>query len=233
MAAASARAEARGREIAPAFIPICPFKRCMDHLFAPAENSAKPPPGQEGNAASLSASPPISAKRCQKTTPLGGGLRGTDRPRPLRKLGSLSAPRLCGDILGPMPCALPLFPPRFESARKMRPGPYSARRQRVRTPEAGPLACRRWSGLAICLGPLVSAGTSGAATPIPRSRRSAARVLMDEGWAECNAASRGGDKFAQTRHPGESRDPGAISTEPATLDTGLRRYDGSVVGYAP
>ena len=31
------------------------------------------------------------------------GLRGTDRPRPLRKLGSLSAPRLCGDILEPMP----------------------------------------------------------------------------------------------------------------------------------
>ena len=26
------------------------------------------------------------------------GPRGTDRPRPLRKLGSLSAPRLCGDI---------------------------------------------------------------------------------------------------------------------------------------
>jgi hypothetical protein len=100
------------------------------------------------------------------------GLRGTDRPRPLRKLGSLSAPRLCGDILGPMPCALPLFPPR-SNTRKIRPGPYSARRQRVRTPEAGPLPYRQGSGLAICLGPLMSAGTSGAATLIPRSRRSA------------------------------------------------------------
>ena len=36
------------------------------------------------------------------------------------------------------------------------------------------------------LGPFLSAGTSGAATLVPRSRRSAARVLMDEGWAECN-----------------------------------------------
>ena len=31
------------------------------------------------------------------------GLRGTVSLRPLRKVGSLSAPRLCGDILMPMP----------------------------------------------------------------------------------------------------------------------------------
>jgi hypothetical protein len=65
-----------------------------------------------------------------------------------------------------------------------------------RTPEAGPLSCRRGSGLAICLGPLMSAGTSGAASLIPRYRRSAARVLMDEGWSECNAGQRGGDKIS-------------------------------------
>ena len=34
------------------------------------------------------------------------GLRGTVSLRPLRKLGSLSAPRLCGDILTPMPPCL-------------------------------------------------------------------------------------------------------------------------------
>jgi hypothetical protein len=64
-----------------------------------------------------------------------------------------------------------------------------------RTPEAGPLSCRRGSGLAICLGPLVSAGTSGAASQVPRGRRSAARVLMDEGWEQFTSGWRGGDKF--------------------------------------
>src|SRR3972149_5691337 len=49
--------------------------------------------------ASRSASPRSRAKSCQRAE----GLRGTDRPRPLRKLGSLSAPRFCGDILEPMP----------------------------------------------------------------------------------------------------------------------------------
>jgi hypothetical protein len=48
LAAASTRAEASGREIAPAFIPICPFKRCMDHLLFRRENNAKQGPGQEG-----------------------------------------------------------------------------------------------------------------------------------------------------------------------------------------
>jgi hypothetical protein len=48
LAAANARAEASGREIAPAFIPICPFKRGMDHLLFTRENSAKRGPGQEG-----------------------------------------------------------------------------------------------------------------------------------------------------------------------------------------
>ena len=41
----------------------------------------------------------------------------------LRNLGSLSAPRLCGDSLGPCRDALPLFPPHAEmSTRKIRPG---------------------------------------------------------------------------------------------------------------
>jgi hypothetical protein len=48
VAAPNARAEASGREIAPAFIPICPFKRCMDHLLFTQENNAKRGPGQGG-----------------------------------------------------------------------------------------------------------------------------------------------------------------------------------------
>ena len=67
------------------------------------------------------------------------------------------------------------------------------------TPEAGPLPCRAVSGLASPrrgLGPLLSAGTSGAAPLIPRSRRSAARVLMDEGWSHSKRGLGGGDKLA-------------------------------------
>ena len=137
---------------------------------------------------SRSASPRSRAKSCQRAK----GLRGTDRPRPLRKLGSLSAPRLCGDIEAPA-TAYRSKPARDLSPESRRPGAKPGVWRR--TPEVGPLPCRRGSGLAICLGPLVSAGTSGAAPLIPRHRRSAARVLMDEGWGECKAASRGGDKF--------------------------------------
>ena len=41
----------------------------------------------------------------------------------------------------------------------------------------------------VCVPP----ASSGAASLIPRSRRSAARVLMDEGWSEFNRGARGGD----------------------------------------
>ena len=71
------------------------------------------------------------------------GLRGTVSLHPLRKLGSLSAPRLCSGILMPMPPCLTSV-----SARGAK-GPTSEltwasqpRRRRVRTPEAGPLAER-------------------------------------------------------------------------------------------
>ena len=67
------------------------------------------------------------------------------------------------------------------------------RRQRVRTPDAGPLACARVRRTGFR--PPSYARTSGAATPIPRSRRSAARVLMDEGWAESKRGGEGGDKW--------------------------------------
>ena len=109
------------------------------------------------------------------------------------KLGSLSAPRLCGDYFAAHAVRLTSVSAAPRPTRKIRPGPSSPGRQRVRTPEAGPLAGRRWSGLAICLGPLLSAGTSGAATLVPRSRRSAARVLMDEGWRHSTGSSSCGD----------------------------------------
>ena len=51
-------------------------------------------------------------------------------------------PAYAATILRPMPCALPLFPPR-SNARQIRPGPSSPGRQRVRTPEAGPLSGAR------------------------------------------------------------------------------------------
>ena len=152
-------------------------------------------------------SPRVRARVMSKSK----GLRGTEEPASVaQKWAASRRPAYAATILKPMPCALPLFPPR-SNARKIRPGPSSPGRQRVRTPEAGPLAGRRWLGLAICLGPLMSAGTSGAATLVPRSRRSAARVLMDEGWVHSNAAKTGGDKFcplsARSRHLAPSRLP--------------------------
>ena len=53
--------------------------------------------------------------------------------------------------------------------------------------------------------PRLPRAASGAASLIPRYRRSAARVLTDEGWTHCNAAARAGDKLPQIRHSGASR----------------------------
>ena len=69
-----------------------------------------------------------------------------------------------------------------------------------RTPEAGPLSSRRHQARAHRAARVRSAGTSGAASLVPRYRRSAARVLMDEGWVEFNAGQRAEDKWcAQSR----------------------------------
>jgi hypothetical protein len=57
------------------------------------------------------------------------------------------------------------------------------------------------SRLAIHLGRVVPAPSSGAATLIPRGRRSAARVLMDEGWVEYNCRSENGDKGGTANIP--------------------------------
>ena len=143
---------------------------------------------------SRSASPRSRAKGYQRARTAGHRSAAS-----VAQIGQPFGAPLIRRYFRPMPCALPLFPPR-SNTRKIRPGHSSPGRQRVRTPEAGPLSGRQWSGLAICLGPLVSAGTSGAAPLIPRHRRSAARVLMDEGWGKCNAASGGGDKWGHRTH---------------------------------
>src|SRR5262249_55489527 len=39
--------------------------------------------------------------------------------------------------------------------------------------------------------------SSGRATPLPRYRRAAARVLMNEGWVEFNRGARGGDEWCR------------------------------------
>src|SRR5262245_19606016 len=55
----------------------------------------------------------------------------------------------------------------------------------IRTPKPCPYSDAR-SRLGV-----FAVSSSGAATPIPRYRQSAARVLMDEGWWQCNRGARG------------------------------------------
>jgi hypothetical protein len=113
---------------------------------------------------------------------------------PSRDKGSLAAPR-CGDILGPgAALTAGVAPPEMGEADWTRHVPGRAAGER-RTPEAGPLPRRRCPGWhhPKGLGPILSAGTSGAASQVPRYRRSAARVLMDEGWSECKRVLECGD----------------------------------------
>src|SRR5680860_1667228 len=109
----------------------------------------------------------------------------------------LYLPYPSGDILGPGATLTSGAAAREREADWTRHVPGRAVGER-RTPEAGPLPAGRFPGLLHPkgLGPILSAGTSGAAPLIPRSRRSAARVLEDEGCRHCNAASRGGDKIS-------------------------------------
>ena len=114
--------------------------------------------------------------------------------------GSLAAPRY-GDILGPDATLISgAFTSQSEVKDWTRHVPGRAVGER-RTPEAGPLPAGRFPGLLHPkgLGPILSAGTSGAAPLIPRSRRSAARVLMDEGCMHFTASSSTGDNIATTR----------------------------------
>jgi hypothetical protein len=64
------------------------------------------------------------------------------------------------------------------------------RRPRVRTPEAGRYPARVPQALSP---PLAYARTSGAASQVPNDRRSAPRVLLDEGCTQCKRDSGAGD----------------------------------------
>ena len=143
----------------------------------PRSSSATPSPSRGGIKPCLIASPPEGAKACQRATSHSRGLAGHRAAASVAQIGQphgaplmrryfnahAAAPYLCSRSSEPCGRTAGL-------TRASQP-----RRQQVRTPEAGPLACARVrrSGFR----PPSYARTSGAATPIPRSRRSAARVL--------------------------------------------------------
>jgi hypothetical protein len=113
--------------------------------------------------------------------------------RPLRKLGSLSAPRLCGDIAAPKPPLLARF--RLADGtgscdRAFRPGGWRG------TPEAGPLPCRRWSSLLFVSGPVVRRHLRRR-VPSPEKQTVCSSRPHGRGMGHCNRALDTGDKFAQ------------------------------------
>jgi hypothetical protein len=139
--------------------------------------------------------PSKSSLRLPKQTHEVGGLRGTDRPRPIF-MGGLSAPRLAASLPPGASGLLPVPRAPHETAADMNPGTSSRGGRRVRpevvrytgraSPSATPFGPRHLKDARFA---------SSAASLIPRSRRSAARVLMDEGWRHCTRGLEGGDKF--------------------------------------
>ena len=97
----------------------------------PRSSSAIPSPSRGGMKKPCSiASPGEPAKACKRArcaqversavAHQSRGLAGHRAPRPLRKMGSHSAPRLCGDILMPMPLRLTSVPARGGLAAERR-----------------------------------------------------------------------------------------------------------------
>ncbi len=168
------------------------------------EHSLRSSRPKAGSASIVRSSRPKAGSAWIKRT--SGALSGRD---PSRDKGSLSGPAraqaarasrnlsTCGDIEASF---RRLTPRRLHRpARKARkPHPMTAGSHGggriVRPPRPYRYSDAR-SRLAIHLGRVVPAPSSGAATLIPRGSRSAARVLMDEGWVQCNAAPMDGDKF--------------------------------------
>jgi hypothetical protein len=108
------------------------------------------------------------------------------RPGPLETRAASRRPA-CGGVLRALPRRLTAVSASRE--RKLRVGSDlafpDARRPWVRTPEAAPL---RFARDAREIGVSALAGRARPQAPPPssqRSRRSAARVLMDEGWNDC------------------------------------------------
>ena len=113
------------------------------------------------------------------------------------KIEHLPALRLAA-ILKPRSASLPHADGTGPSMREASPDDrrFPRRWADHKTPEAGSrYSCRRAPGRGKPHKPvLVPAASSGAAPLAPRSRRSAARVLTDEGWVKFNAGGRRGDK---------------------------------------
>jgi hypothetical protein len=92
-------------------------------------------------------------------------------PEPLQPPLNLATLRPCGDCDDHQSFPLPYWAPAFQ-----------------RVPVERQAGAKRTAYVR-------STGTSGAAPLIPRHRRSAARVLIDEGWVKSNQGARGGDKW--------------------------------------
>jgi hypothetical protein len=131
----------------------------------------------------------------------GGTARGTRKAAILLQLrwaARLARPAR-GIILKPHVAAYRQWHRRGASAERALPdGPrVTSQAGEVETPEAGPLAWRGDPGLSGIVRPrsaLPYRATPGAAPLVPNDRRSAARVLMDEGWMHCTRGFWGGTK---------------------------------------
>ena len=119
-------------------------------------------------------------------------MRGAERSHAYFS-GRPSGAPLAAIFLEPLPCALPLFPPR-SNARQIRPGPYSARRHGLEPLRLLRYACARCEGNR-GFRPRLPRAASGAA-PLPHMPgRSGHASLMGKGWGEFKRGARGGDKF--------------------------------------
>ena len=160
-----------------------------------------------------------SSRRCS--------MRGMARRKAQNPYGSCLAAR--GRLRGAPITAFPATGPAFvRSARANAPTDPSASSWQglLVAPEGAPMPPE-------CL---VATRPAGAA-PRPASRRLMKRPLDGRGGciiSEVRETVIMRGQLTQSRHPGESRDPGATRTEPAALDTGFRRYDGAccLVGFA-
>ena len=135
------------------------------------------------------ASPPMARGHVKEQ-----GLRSAERPRPYF-MGSLSAPR-CGDILSPFPSLTASSAGSVKLPAEMEPD-FPTRAGGRRAPEVVRYTGRetRDHSFSDEVAPPFR-GSPQAPRPSPRDhRRSAARVLLDEGWAEFSAGCRGGDKL--------------------------------------
>lgn len=144
-------------------------------------------------------------------------LRGAERPHPVLCWAASRRPAYAA--ISGLQHRLPVPRARERDAQPTTLG-FHPRRVVRRPPRPDRVTPGARARLAAGLGPCCPAPSSGAASLTPRYRRSAARVLMDEGWAKCKRAARAGDKFPRgSGHSGASRNP----VREAPSRTGYRR----------